>query len=209
VKKMASKATFKPTPGHHTSLSDIVDQSTTVVVFGKIVGDLQPTSQGHRFAQIFGYKRNGVCSKLPNPVVVALPDPDGPADDCGWDPGQFVRWQVPSSFATTQLHLQPATLTRALSSFAPAATASIGLTSDQRVEAVVMNWGNLTTPPINTDLLQQLAPSGVPFQPDAVQNLRQLLQAEFTTITLKNSDFDPGSIKTLVDLKTAISGMLG
>jgi hypothetical protein len=118
---MAKKPELQLTEKHHTSLVEIIDQANTVVLFGKIVKDLQPTTQGHRFAQVFGYKRNSVCSKLPSPSVMALPDPDGPADDCGWDPQEFVKWSVPSSFVTTRLHIQPETLVHTLASFPPAA----------------------------------------------------------------------------------------
>ena len=123
---MAKKPNFQLTDKHRTSLGEIVNQSNTVVVFGKIVKDLPPTPQGQNFAQIFGYKRNNVCSKLPSPLTVALPDPDGPSDDCGWDPQEFVKWELPTSFISTQLHVRTVVLTQALTS----STAS-GLTGAQ------------------------------------------------------------------------------
>lgn len=116
---MAKKSGNQLMENHQTSLNDIIDQASTVVVFGKIVQDLQPTSQGHSFAQVFGYKRNSVCSKLPSPVVIALPDPDGPASDCGWDPQEFAQWTLPASFLPTRLHIQPMALTSALASDLP------------------------------------------------------------------------------------------
>lgn len=118
---MPKKPEVELTEKHHTSLSDIIDQANTTVVFGKIVKDLKPTSQGHGFAQVFGYSRNNVCSKLSSPVVLALPEPDGPADGCGWDPREFVKWSLPSSFLTTRLHIQPVKLADAIASFPPAA----------------------------------------------------------------------------------------
>jgi hypothetical protein len=118
---MPKETKLRLTEKHHTSLVDIIDQVNTVVVFGKIVKDLQPTSRGHGFAQVFGYKRGNVCSKLPSTVVMALPDPDGPADDCGWDPQEFVKWSLPSSFLTTQLHIQSLTLASALAANPPSA----------------------------------------------------------------------------------------
>ena len=102
------------TEKHQTSLSEIVNQTSTVVAFGKVIKDLQPTSQGHHFGQVFGYKQNGVCSRLPNPIIISLPEPDSRADDCGWDPEQFVKWELPASFVTTQLHVHPAALSHAL-----------------------------------------------------------------------------------------------
>jgi hypothetical protein len=123
---MGKKTGNKLTDRHQTSLTDIIDQASTVVVFGKIVRDLQPTSQGHSFAQVFGYKRNSACLKLLSPVVIALPDPDGPASDCGWDPQEFAQWTLPASFASTQLHVSPILLDRALTSSTPT-----GLTAAQ------------------------------------------------------------------------------
>lgn len=128
---MAKKSGNQLTDKHHTSLNDIIDEASTVVVFGKIVRDLQPTSQGHNFAQVFGYKRHSVCSKPPSPVVIALPDPDGPASDCGWDPQEFVQWTLPASFVSTQLHIFPVLLGQALASFPPA-----GLTNARIVSII-------------------------------------------------------------------------
>ena len=111
---MAKQPRFQVTDKHRTSLGEIVNQASTLAVFGKVVRDLPATPQGHAFAQIFGFKKNQVCTKLPSPVTVALPDPDGPADDCGWDPHEFVKWQLPASFVGTQLHIQPVVLSHAL-----------------------------------------------------------------------------------------------
>jgi hypothetical protein len=33
-----------------------------------------------------------------------LPEPAGPANDCGWDTNEFVMWQVPSDWPTLLLH---------------------------------------------------------------------------------------------------------
>jgi len=102
------------TEKHQTSLSEIIDQTTTLVAFGKVINNLPPTSQGHHFGRVFGYKRNGVCLKLQNPIMIALPEPDGRADDCGWDSERFVKWELPASFASTQLHVHPTTLSDSL-----------------------------------------------------------------------------------------------
>lgn len=199
---MAGKSKFELTEKHHTSLTDIVDQSSTVVVFGKIVRDLQPTSQGHRFAQIFGYKRNSVCSKLPTPVVIALPDPDGPSDDCGWDPEQFVKWQLPASFISTQLHVQPVALAHALTSFPPA-----GLTGAQIFAIVSASIQAVTgsTQPLSSS--QSLQTYGV-FSPQQVAQLSATIagnvsQYGFTLDTNALAAMSPSW--TIAQLGSAIS----
>lgn len=199
---MAGKSKFELTEKHHTSLADIADQASTVVVFGKIVRDLQPTSQGHRFAQIFGYKRNNVCSKLPTPVVIALPDPDGPADDCGWDPEQFVKWGLPASFASTQLHLQPVALAHALASF-PAA----GLTAAQISAIISASIGAVgSSQPSGPGA--KLSDCGILF-PQQVAVLRanitsNVAQLNFTLDNNALAAISPSS--TISDLAQAISG---
>jgi hypothetical protein len=125
------------TEKHQISLSEIVDQTSTVVAFGKVIKDLQPTSQGHHFGQVFGYKQNGVCSKLPNTIIIALPEPDGRADDCGWDPEQFVKWELPASFASTQLHVRPVVILDAL--FASAAGSTGAHPSTAQADQIVLN----------------------------------------------------------------------
>src|SRR5579872_4275192 len=126
---MPKKATFQLSQRHRTSLGKIVHQTNTVVVFGKLIDDLPPTPQGHRFAQVFGHKTNGVCTKLQSPVMFALPDPDGRADDCGWDPDEFVRWEVSTSLAGTQMHVQTAALSSALFASAAGVTGAHPTTS--------------------------------------------------------------------------------
>jgi hypothetical protein len=198
---MAKKPDFHLTDKHHTSLGDIVDQASTMVVFGKPLNDLQPTSQGHRFAQIFGYKRNGVCSKLPASVVIALPDPDGPADDCGWAPEEFVKWQLPLSFASTQLHVQPVALDDALATF----TAS-GLNGDQLFAII-------------SSSIQAVTGSNLPLTPSVTLQSFGLLSpeqlAQFSAViaskvsqdgfTLDNNALAPiGSTSTIAQLQSAI-----
>lgn len=88
------------------------------------------------------------------------------------------------------------------------------MSSDDRVAGVVSPWAS--TGAVNdTDLLKVLwanSPAAIPFQPDAVQLLIVDLQKEFrnppsTNIVLQPTDFDPGSIKTVADLKTAVRQM--
>lgn len=82
-----------------------------------------------------------------------------------------------------------------------------------RVVKVVSQWGRLSKLPKDTDQLQIIwANSGkaVPFQPDGVTQLIQVLNAEFKNpppenITFVLADFaPPGTIKTVDDLATAV-----
>ena len=114
--------------------------------------DLQPTTEGHGFAQIFGYKRNGICSRLPSPIVLALPDPDGQADDCGWNPQEFLKWELPASFLSTHLHVHAVSLAHALASFAAG-----GLTAAQIfaiVSASIQAVTGSTQPLVSSQSLQ-------------------------------------------------------
>jgi hypothetical protein len=91
---------------HQTSLADHIRDQTTMLLFGKLVADMQPAPNGDRFAQIAGIMRDQVCQRLPKPILLALPTPDGPAAECGWDPKEYLMWRVASSFASTALHVQ-------------------------------------------------------------------------------------------------------
>ncbi len=81
-----------------------------------------------------------------------------------------------------------------------------------RVGRVVKDWAHLPKPPADTDLLSALwakSHVGAAFQPDAVRDLIHDLQDEFLnqplkSVDLKTRDFDPGSIKTVGDLKDAV-----
>ena len=66
--------------------------------------------------------------------------------------------------------------------------------------------------PNDSDQLKVLWKKELPFQPDAVQLLISDLKNEFKkpppiNLTLVNADFDPGRIKTVDDLVTAILEM--
>jgi hypothetical protein len=199
---MPKKTELQLTERHHTSLSDIIDQANTVTLFGKIVKDLKPTTQGHSFAQVFGHKRNNVCSKLASPVVLALPEPDGPADDCGWDPQEFVKWLLPTSFLSTQLHVHPVSLNRALATF-PAA----GLTAAQLFAIVSASIQAVTgsTQPLNSG--QPLQAFGI-FSP---QQLAQLNASIANNVSQTGFTLGPNALSaisassTIAQLEQAIS----
>ena len=100
---------------HHTTLATAIDHASTLLVFGKPVSDLQPTADGHQFVHVFGYRQNLQCHRLTQPVLVSLPEPLGPANACGFDPDEFLMWQVPQAFLSTALHVERAPLGSILS----------------------------------------------------------------------------------------------
>ena len=90
---------------------------TTIDVYGKTIKDtqLEPGAAGilHpsgdnealHYAQVFGYLEAGTCVRLPQPQVIAMPAPQGPADGCGWDPDEYVVWKNVPKYWTT-LHMK-------------------------------------------------------------------------------------------------------
>jgi hypothetical protein len=91
---------------HQISLADHVQHHTTILLFGKLVSDLQPDANGDRFAQVVGIMRDQSCERLAKPLLLALPKPDGPAAQCGWDPNEYLMWRVPSNYTSTAMHVQ-------------------------------------------------------------------------------------------------------
>jgi hypothetical protein len=91
---------------HQISLADHIQDQATMLLFGKLVVDLQPAPNGDRFAQIVGIMRDHVCQRLPKPILLALPKPDGPADQCGWNPQEYLMWRVSSHYMSTAMHVQ-------------------------------------------------------------------------------------------------------
>jgi hypothetical protein len=100
------KADTSVSEKHQISFADHIQEQATMLLFGKLVTDLQPAPNGDRFAQIVGVMRDHVCQRLPKPVLLALPKPDGPATECEWDPKEYLMWRVPSHFTTTAMHVQ-------------------------------------------------------------------------------------------------------
>jgi hypothetical protein len=92
-----------------------------LTIFGKIAHDGPldaPATLSHptepsgslQMAQVFGYQLHGQCVRLASPVLMAVPDPIGPATECGWNPDDFVMWRVPGNWSTLLLapHAGPA-----------------------------------------------------------------------------------------------------
>jgi hypothetical protein len=105
---------------HYTSISEVAAGHSTLSVFGKLLknAEIEPGTSGitHpggsdenlQLAQVVGYLEQGRCVRLPEPQLIALPAPDGPANACGWDPQQYLVWKsLPKNWVT--LHLKATT----------------------------------------------------------------------------------------------------
>jgi hypothetical protein len=141
---MAKKAKVGITDKHLMTLSEVAGGSSTLDVYGKIVQDvgLQPRTSGilhpagtddeMTLAQIVGYFDQGGCVRLSAPQVIAMPEPDGPADGCGWDPKKYVVWKnLPRNWTTLHFQFRTTGLYDALTSVPLAATDDRQLRADQ------------------------------------------------------------------------------
>jgi hypothetical protein len=84
--------------------------------YGKVVDDLsvptgvaiqRPQDGGTLHAgHNLGYPQGHRCFRFTPPRIYMLPDPSGPADGCGWDPAQFVVWELPPDWLTLYFEVQ-------------------------------------------------------------------------------------------------------
>jgi|SRR5208282_231449 len=169
------------TKKHYVPFDAHIANQSTLTAYGKLIegGESTPSALGvshplglsaalHK-SLVFGVQIGGECIKLPNPEEVALPEPDGPADGCGWDPSQFVVWKnLPRNWTTIHFQSQPKPLISALSLATGSPTQrfmAAGVTATDfgaQVKSIVETWANMTTEPAGSAVLQNLwANSGV------------------------------------------------
>jgi hypothetical protein len=176
---MAAKHTGL-TKKHYVAFDAHIATQSTLTAYGKLIegGESTPSALGvsHPLgvraplqkSLVFGVQIDGQCISLPHPQEVALPEPDGPADDCGWDPSQFVVWKnLPRNWTTIHFQSQPTPLISALSLrvggsarlvMASAITTDVGA----QVKSIVETWANMTSEPAGSAVLQNLwAKSGL------------------------------------------------
>ncbi|HXP70781.1 MAG TPA: hypothetical protein VOA88_15975 [Candidatus Dormibacteraeota bacterium] len=156
-------------PKHFVSFADVAKQHLTFFLFGKVVqgvgkiptaGALEhPTEPDEplQLAQVFGYSQDHRCVRLPKPALVLLPEHSGPANDCGWDPKEFVMWEVPSDWVTLLLHPVPGPLARSLQSHALISNAFLSLTTTQQS---LEDW---QCDAISSDCVRQITKSTRPY----------------------------------------------
>lgn len=141
---MAKRVKTELTEKHLITLSELSGALSTLDVYGKIVEDaaLQPRTSGilhpmgtddeMKLAQVVGYFDQGRCIRLSEPQVIAMPQPDGPADGCGWDPTEYVVWKnLPRNWTTLHVQLHTTGLHDALRLVSRAATDDTQLRADQ------------------------------------------------------------------------------
>jgi hypothetical protein len=130
---------FTPTEGHKASFQAGPFSGAGIDIFGKVI-DPAPISglpEGHQLAEVYGFREQGGCTRLPVPQKLSLPNPDGAADGCGWDPSQFVMWKNASkSLMTTRVQTELAPLREALG---PAPTA-MAVAAEPTVDDVLHKW---------------------------------------------------------------------
>jgi hypothetical protein len=167
------------TKKHYVAFDAHIAPQSTLTAYGKLIesGESTPSALGvshplglsaalHK-SLIFGVQIDGQCIKLPNPEEVALPEPDGPADGCGWDPTQYVVWKnLPRNWTTIHFQSQPKPLISALS-LRTARLTQRSMAADvtdfgAQVKSIVKAWANMTTEPAGSAVLQNLwASSGM------------------------------------------------
>jgi hypothetical protein len=176
---------FTLAKGHKASFQAGPPSGPGIDIFGKVI-DPAPFSElpeGHQLAQVYGFREQGRCARLPVPQHLSLPTPDGPADGCGWAPSQFVVWKnLPKSLLTTHIQTKTVPLHEALL----AAPATMALASEPTVDDVLHQWLSQSVPgqPIpNVDQLQvawSTFGSGGGFTVQVQQNLANLLNNAFS-----------------------------
>lgn len=182
--KRSKTKKFTLTQGHKVSFQAVPLSEASIDIFGKVI-DPAPISdlpEAHHLAQVYGFREQGLCVRLPLPQQLSLPMPDGRADGCGWDPSQFVVWRnLPKTFLTAHITAKMTTLHEALL----AAPTTRALASEPTVDDVLHQWLNQSVagqPIPNEDQLQVAWKdfgSGGAFTIQVQQNLANLLNTNF------------------------------
>jgi hypothetical protein len=198
---------------HYTSISEVAAGHVVLSVFGKLVknAEIEPGASGiahpHgsdeklHLAQVVGYLEHGRCVRLPEPQLIALPAPDGPADACGWDPQQYVVWKsLPKNWITLHLKASTKSLHAALT-FA-SRTASVAAPTKPCVElpnaiSLVRSCSNVGSDvPLSTPL-GQLFPSSTARD--------SFCQCVANGVPIDRSQIPCGASNTLQDVVDAIA----
>lgn len=175
---------FTLAKGHKAAFQARPLSDGSIEIFGKVIdpGPISDLPEGHQLAQVYGFREEGRCARLPVPQQLSLPNPDGPADGCGWDPSKFVVWKnLPKTLLTTHIQTKMVPLHEALL----AAPTTRALASEPTVDDVLHQWLSQSVPgqPIpNVDQLQVAWAnfgSGGAFTVQVQQNLANLLNNTF------------------------------
>jgi hypothetical protein len=196
------------TKKHYLPFDAHIAAQSTLTAYGKLIegGESTPSALGVSHPQglnaalhkslVFGVQVSGQCITLPNPQEVALPEPDGPADGCGWDPSEFVVWKnLPRNWTTIHFQSQPKPLLDALSSGGANLVQRLAVTGqgvDEQVIAIIREWKKLPQDPVLSDTLGALwGNTSGPFS-DGANKLAGMLNASLGT-SIQGSDFSPST----------------
>jgi hypothetical protein len=115
-KKQTNKSNFQLADGHKISFQSGIAAQGSIDAFGKVVDPPVPgLAAGQQMALVYGIRENGTCIRLPSPQHIALPAPNGAADEYGWNPKEFVVWKKLSrSMPTTHLQVRNLSLDEVL-----------------------------------------------------------------------------------------------
>jgi hypothetical protein len=182
--KSGKRKKFTSTKGRKAPSQTDPLSDAAIDFFGiaKVRARISDLPEGHQLAEVYGFRQQGRCTRLPAPERLSLPKPDGPADGCGWNPSQFVVWKnLPKSLMTA--HMQPK-----LVPLHEALVAALNTTAPElepTVDDVLHQWLSQSVPgqPIpNVDQLQVAWKdfgSGGAFTVQVQQNLANLLNNAF------------------------------
>lgn len=209
---------------HSVTLSEAVGSTSTITVYGRLIkeavldpaasGILHPKTPGGSMVlgQVVGFTDQGHCQSVTPPVMLTLPEPDGPADGCGWDPNLYVAWKnLPRNWITLHLHVEPRVLASILSVPSVRKLRSAALPPvlgvQDTVVQIVKVWAGMQTNPHGVDILEVLWAASQPAGPfaDAAQDLATRINKAFGTHLLGSNINPPGSIKSVDDLVSAVS----
>lgn len=155
---------------HVVSITEVANGHLTLSLFGKVVQGVDniPTSgalehptdvnKPLHLAQVFGYSQDHRCVELPKPALVLLPDPEGPADECGWNPEEYVMWHVPPDWMTLLLHPVPGPISASLRTHA---SLSSMFSDAVQVQAGLEDWQCDT---ITSGCVRQITKSKRPYK---------------------------------------------
>ena len=208
------------TDKHYVTADTKTNIQSTLTAYGKLIkgGESTASALGISHPQgfdaplnkslVYGVQLAGRCIRLPSPEEVALPEPDGRADGCGWDPSEFVVWKnLPRNWITIHFQSQPKPLLSALSpgsaklterSMAAPATTDIGA----QVKSIVESWANMSSEPAGSAILQVLWTNGGGSGPFALaaQDLAQRLNSQLGSNILGSDITSTMTVDQLINM---------
>jgi hypothetical protein len=133
----------------NSTLADAIAGDMTVDAFGVLIENtqvpLRSTGLHHpagntndlHLARIVGFRDSTGCHALGRPVIYTMPEPDGPANACGWNKPKFVVWNnVPKTWLTLDLSPKQVSFHSSLVARVASPLASNILTAAQSLQVI-------------------------------------------------------------------------